>query len=167
MIKKIESHGSAKKIKKRNDNSFSELESGSNNTKTEPGEIAFVTLADFFDDTVGSESFNDSADLDAGFAWHEAAKRPVCNPDFSQRNPENRDNIYFTALRRRFGIGHIHAVCSLTTHLPCLVLMAFSRFLARIGEICRVNKALMRYYECMVSTNLLPGCPTFVNNCAT
>ncbi len=29
------------------------------------------------------------------------------NPDFSVRNPENRDNTYPAASQRRFGIGHI------------------------------------------------------------
>ena len=31
----------------------------------------------------------------------------VSNPDFSQRNPENRDNTCPAALRRQFGLGYI------------------------------------------------------------
>jgi len=33
--------------------------------------------------------------------------RVIHNPDFSQRNPENRDKANPTASQRRFGIGHI------------------------------------------------------------
>jgi len=45
------------------------------------------------------------------------------NPDFSQRNPENRDKANPIASQRRFGIGHIRN--SMLPHhslaVPCII----------------------------------------------
>ncbi len=45
------------------------------------------------------------------------------SPDFSQRNPENRDKANPTASQRRFGIGHIRN--SMLPHhslaVPCII----------------------------------------------
>ncbi len=47
----------------------------------------------------------------------------ITNPDFSQRNPENRDKANPAASQRRFGIGHIRN--SMLPHhslaVPCII----------------------------------------------
>ena len=65
------------------------------------------------------------------------------NPDFSQRNPENRDKANPAASQRRFGIGHIRnsMLAQRSLAVPCII--SLITILTCTGEKCRLKETLM------------------------